>query len=111
MTRYAFLFTYLFAAVSACGGVLGFVAGSPVSLYAGVGAAILLALGAYLGSRGKVPGAILALVVSVLLAGRFFKTGVLESPIQIWPATTMVVLGVVAAALLALAIRNLRRRA
>ncbi len=111
MTKMAFPFTLLYAVVCAVGGVLGYVnKQSSASLIAGLASAALLALGAVMGCRGKLWGPIVALVVSVALVGRFAK-GAFGSPVQIWPAGVMVVLGLATAILLVLAIVAIRRRA
>ena len=66
-------YTFIFGALTIAGGVVGYVkAKSRASLIAGGISGLLLLLAAYLMTSGSFPaGRILALVISVLLAGRF----------------------------------------
>jgi len=108
MSKFAYPFTLLFAAVSAVGGVIGYVTkDSMPSLIAGLVSGALLAIGAVMGCKGKLWGTIVALVVSLALVGRFVKPAFSQG--QIWPAGVMVFMGLATAVLLLLAILGRKR--
>jgi uncharacterized membrane protein (UPF0136 family) len=73
MTNLLIPYTFLFGALTIAGGVVGYVkAKSKASLIAGGISGLLLLVAAYLMNSGHfLAGQILALVLSVLLAGRF----------------------------------------
>lgn len=73
MLTFIRLFLYLFAAMTLCGGIIGFVkASSKPSLIAGSVAAALLLVSAWLvGTSNALVGLILGAVISLALAGRF----------------------------------------
>ena len=96
------IYFYIFGALTIAGGIMGFVkAGSQASLIAGGVSGLLLLLAAYLVGSGKVmPGLILAIVLSVALAGRFLPAFLSTS--KFMPAGMMAILsiaGVIMAAL------------
>ena len=96
------IYLFIFGALTIAGGVMGFVkAGSQASLIAGgVSGALLLVAGGLL-SAGKVqPGLILALVLSVALAGRFVPAFLHTS--KFMPAGMMAILSVAGIVLSAL---------
>jgi uncharacterized membrane protein (UPF0136 family) len=68
---FAKIYYFVFAALTAVGGYIGFTKGSKASLIAGLISAALLATGAALIPAQQKVGLILALVTSLLLAGRF----------------------------------------
>jgi uncharacterized membrane protein (UPF0136 family) len=63
--------TGLYGLISLTGGVMGYAKGSLVSLLAGGGAGVLLVLCALGISRWPIPSLVVALVVALLLVGRF----------------------------------------
>ena len=66
------IYFILFAILTIAGGIIGYVkAGSVISIIAGSISGILLLVAAWLMPDHQAPGFILALVVSVLLAGQF----------------------------------------
>ena len=66
------IYFILFAILTIAGGIIGYVkAGSVISIIAGSISGILLLLAAWLMPHYQAAGLILALVVSVLLAGQF----------------------------------------
>jgi uncharacterized membrane protein (UPF0136 family) len=84
----------IFGVLTIAGGIIGFVkAGSTPSLIAGSVAGILLLVAAFLLPAHQLAGLILALVVSVLLAGqfvpKFIRTG------KVMPAGVMSILSVI----------------
>ena len=84
----------IFGMLTIAGGIIGFVkAGSTPSLIAGSVAGILLLVAAFLLPAHQLAGLILALVVSVLLAGqflpKFIRTG------KVMPAGVMSILSVI----------------
>jgi uncharacterized membrane protein (UPF0136 family) len=109
MTNVAIAITFLYAAVSLLGGILGIMKGSTVSLVAGGAAAVLLAAGAWFGQAGKTWGLVLALVVCVALVGRFLPGFLKNMSENVWPAGVMAVLGIVTAVVLVLGILAMRR--
>jgi len=110
MANVAVVITFLYAAVSLVGGILGIVnKGSTISLVAGGAAAVLLALGAWLGQAGKTWGFVLALVVCVALVGRFLPGFLGDVAHKVWPHGVMAALGIVTAAVLVLGIVAMRR--
>jgi uncharacterized membrane protein (UPF0136 family) len=98
------IFYFVFGLITLGGGLQGYLAkGSMPSLIAGGVSGILLLLAGYLVQTGKtMPGLILGLVISLLLAGRFlpvfFKTG------SWWPAGVEGWLGVIGLVLSILAL-------
>jgi len=94
MTGPAKLYFLIFGLLTIAGGVMGYVkAGSTASLIAGSICGVLLLIAAFLLPGYLTPGLILALVVSLALAGRFLpafiKTG------HLMPAGLMSVLSVI----------------
>ena len=88
------IYFLIFGLLTIVGGVMGYVkAGSTASIIAGSIAGILLLIAAWMLPGNLTPGLILALVVSVALAGRFLpafiKTG------HLMPAGLMSVLSVI----------------
>jgi len=66
------MYFYFFGVMAVAGGTLGFLkARSTPSLIAGATSGLLLLLGAYLMGTSPVAGCVLALIVSLGLAGRF----------------------------------------
>lgn len=110
MVKIAITITFLYAAVSLVGGIVGFTKGSAVSLIAGGAAAVLLAVGAWFGQAGKTWGLVLALVVSIALIGRFLPGFLKDMAGNLWPAGVMAVLGVVTAVVLVLGILAARQQ-
>ncbi|MEY2497105.1 MAG: hypothetical protein QOD12_661 [Verrucomicrobiota bacterium] len=87
------IYFIIFGLLTIVGGVIGFVkAGSTASIIAGSISGILLLVAAFLLPQNLTAGLILAVVISILLAGRFvpafLKTG------QAMPAGLMSVLSV-----------------
>ena len=94
MTGPAKIYFIIFGLLTIIGGVMGYVkAGSAASLIAGSICGVLLLIAAFLLPGYLTPGLILALVVSLALAGRFLpafiKTG------HLMPAGLMSVLSVI----------------
>lgn len=88
------IYFIIFGVLTIAGGIIGFVkAGSTPSLIAGSVAGILLLVAAFLLPAHQLAGLILALVVSVLLAGqfvpKFIRTG------KVMPAGVMSILSVI----------------
>jgi len=94
MTGPTKIYFIIFGLLTIVGGVMGYVkAGSAASLIAGAICGVLLLIAAFLLPGYLTPGLILALVVSLTLAGRFLpafiKTG------HLMPAGLMSVLSVI----------------
>lgn len=88
------IYFIIFGLLTIAGGVIGYVkAGSTASIIAGSISGVALLVAAFLASNNPVVGLIIALLVSVLLAGRFvpafLKTG------HVMPAGMMSVLSVI----------------
>jgi uncharacterized membrane protein (UPF0136 family) len=88
------IYFIIFGVLTIAGGIIGFVkAGSTPSLIAGSITGILLLVAAFLLPAHQLAGLILALVVSVLLAGqfvpKFIRTG------KVMPAGVMSILSVI----------------
>ncbi|MCX8511736.1 MAG: TMEM14 family protein, partial [Chthoniobacteraceae bacterium] len=94
MINIARLYYFVFAALTAAGGVMGFVkASSKPSLIAGVVSGLLLAAaGVWMPSNAK-GGCILGIVVSVLLLGRFLPAFLKKGVFM--PAVPMIILSIV----------------
>ncbi len=94
MIAFTKIYFFVFAALTAAGGLMGFLkAGSKPSLIAGVVSGILLALaGNWLSSKTTL-GAILGLVVSALLLGRFLPAYLKKGVAM--PAVPMIVLSII----------------
>jgi len=88
------MYFYLFGVLAVAGGTLGFVkARSLPSLIAGTVSGFLLLLAAYLMGGSPVVGCLLALLVSLALAGRFAPAYLRTR--KLMPAGLMAVLGTV----------------
>ncbi len=109
MAKLAISITFIYAAVSLVGGIIGIAKGSPISLVAGGIAAVLLTAGAWYGLAGKLWGPILALVVCVALIGRFLPKFLPDMSGMVWPHGVMAILGIVTAVFLVLGILAMRR--
>ena len=106
MIQFAKIYYFIFAALTAAGGILGFVkANSKPSLIAGIISGILLAISGGLIPFKPLPGSILGLVVSLLLLGRFLPAYLKKGATM--PAVPMILLSVIA---IALSIATLVRR-
>lgn len=94
MIAFTKIYFFVFAALTAAGGLMGFLkAGSKPSLIAGVVSGILLALaGNWLSSKTTL-GAVMGVVVSVLLLGRFLPAYLKKGVVM--PAVPMILLSVV----------------
>ena len=102
LTRF---YLFAFGVVTIAGGVMGFVkANSRASIIAGSIAGALLLGAGYLASTGSRAGAVLGLVVSVALAGRF--GGAFAKTRQAMPAGVMLALSIVGVVVTALALAS-----
>lgn len=91
MLVFAKFYFFLFAAMTAAGGVMGFVkANSKASLIAGVSSGLLLAVAGYLMQSKTTAGVIVGLVTSLLLLGRFLPAYLKKGVVM--PALPMVIL-------------------
>ena len=99
MLGVARIYFIVFGVLTIAGGIVGYVkAGSVVSIIAGSISGVLLLIGAFILPQYRIAGLVVALIVSLLLAGRFiptyFRTG------KMMPAglmTVLSVLGIIAA--------------
>ena len=103
MTLPARIYFIIFGLLTIVGGVIGYVkAGSTMSLMAGSIAGVLLLIAAFLLPGNLMLGLILALVISIALAGqfipKFIKTG------HVMPAGLMSVLSVIGIVMAVLAL-------
>ena len=106
MLNTARLFFFVFAALTALGGVMGFVkANSKASLIAGVVSGLLLAVSGWLMPTRTTVGCVMGIVVSLLLLGRFLPAYIKKGVAM--PALPMVVLSVIG---IGLAIAGMVRR-
>lgn len=86
------IMTGMFGAFVVFGGIVGYVkSSSRASLIAGVISGGLLFLSAFLISRGSAAGAILGIVVSLLLIGKFGPS--LRKKFKVMPNLLVVILG------------------
>lgn len=110
MDKLAIVSTFVYAAVSIVGGLMGYLGPkqSVPSLIAGGAAGILLAVGGYFGLQGKAWGLVIVLLACVALLGKFLPDYLRDSS-NVWPALVMVVLGVLTAVLVALGLPHLRK--
>jgi len=93
MLNNARLFYFVFAALTAAGGVMGFLkAASKPSLIAGVVSGLLLAVAGWLIPNKTVPGCILGLLLSLALLGRFLPAYLKKGAMM--PAVPMIILSV-----------------
>ncbi len=93
MLNIARLYFFVFAALTALGGVMGFVkAGSKPSLIAGVISGLLLAASGILMPTRTAFGCAMGLVVSLLLLGRFLPAYLKKGAAM--PAIPMIILSV-----------------
>lgn len=91
MLNIARIYFFVFAALTALGGVMGFVkASSKPSLIAGVVSGLLLAVSGWLMPSKPMPGCIMGLVVSLLLLGRFLPAYLKAG--KAMPAIPMIIL-------------------
>ena len=94
MTGAAKVYFIIFGLLTIVGGVIGYVkAGSTASIIAGSVLGILLLVAAWLLPGNLVPGLVLALVVSILLAGRFIPAFIRTG--HVMPAGLMSLLSVI----------------
>ena len=94
MLDFVRIYFFAFGALTIAGGVLGYVkARSSASIVAGAVFGGLLLVAGYLVGRGGRSGAILGLVVSAMLAGRFTKA--FRSNGKVMPGGLMALLGLV----------------
>lgn len=106
MLNTARLFFFVFAALTALGGVMGFVkANSKASLIAGVVSGLLLAVSGWLMPTRTTVGCVMGIVVSLLLIGRFLPAYIKKGVAM--PALPMVILSVIG---IGLAIAGMVRR-
>lgn len=106
MLNTARLFFFVFAALTALGGVMGFVkANSKASLIAGVVSGLLLAVSGWLMPTRTTVGCVMGIVVSLLLVGRFLPAYIKKGVAM--PALPMVILSVIG---IGLAIAGMVRR-
>jgi len=94
MVGFARIYFVIFALLTIVGGVIGYVkAGSTISMVSGSIAGIVLLIAAWLMPGNSVLGLVLALIISIALAGRFvpafIKTG------HLMPAGLMSILSVI----------------
>ncbi|MEI6714122.1 MAG: TMEM14 family protein [Verrucomicrobiota bacterium] len=95
MLNFASLYFYLFAALTAAGGLMGYLkAHSMASLIAGVSSGLLLAVAGYLMPVKTTPGIIVGLVTSLLLLGRFLPAYLKKGAVM--PAVPMIILSSIA---------------
>lgn len=88
------IYFIIFGLLTIAGGIVGYVkAGSTASLIAGLVTGILLLIAAFLMPTHQLVGLILALVVSLLLAGRFLPKFI--STHKAMPAGVMSILSVI----------------
>lgn len=93
MLNNARLFYFIFAALTAAGGVMGFVkAASKPSLIAGVVSGLLLAISGWLIPTKPVAGYVLGLLISLALLGRFLPAYLKKGAMM--PAVPMIVLSI-----------------
>jgi uncharacterized membrane protein (UPF0136 family) len=94
MLNAARLYFYIFGALTAAGGLMGFLkAQSKASLIAGAVSGLLLAVSGYLIPVKTTPGLVMGMVVSLLLLGRFLPAYLKKGVAM--PAVPMIVLSVV----------------
>lgn len=106
MLNTARLFFFVFATLTALGGVMGFVkANSKASLIAGVVSGLLLAVSGWLMPTRTTVGCVMGIVVSLLLVGRFLPAYIKKGVAM--PALPMVILSVIG---IGLAIAGMVRR-
>lgn len=81
MLTFAKIYYLVFAALTAAGGIFGYIKAQSIpSLIAGVVSGLLLATAAVLTSQKPTVGLILGLVVSLLLLGKFLPATLKGSP-------------------------------
>jgi uncharacterized membrane protein (UPF0136 family) len=94
MIGLARIYFIIFGALTIIGGVIGYVkASSTASIIAGSIAGILLLIAAWLIPGNLVPGLVLALVISIALAGRFVPAFIRTG--HLMPAGLMSILSVI----------------
>lgn len=94
MLTAARIYFFVFAALTAAGGLMGFLkAQSKASLIAGVCSGLLLAVSGYLIPVKTTPGLVLGMTISLLLLGRFLPAYLKKGAAM--PAIPMIVLSVV----------------
>ena len=95
MLTFARLYFYIFAIITAAGGIMGFVkAHSTPSLIAGVTSGLLLAVAGYLMPIKPTPAIIVGLVTSILLLGKFLPAYLKKGAVM--PAVPMIILSAIA---------------
>jgi uncharacterized membrane protein (UPF0136 family) len=94
MLTFAKIYFFLFAAMTAAGGVMGFVkAQSKASLIAGVSSGLLLAVAGYLMQNKTGAAVTVGLVTSALLLGRFLPAYLKKGATM--PAVPMIILSAI----------------
>jgi len=106
MLNIARLYFFVFAALTALGGVMGFIkANSKPSLIAGVVSGLLLAVAGWLMPTKTTAGCVMGILVSLLLLGRFLPAYLKKGAAM--PAIPMIILS---AAGVAIAVAGMIRR-
>jgi uncharacterized membrane protein (UPF0136 family) len=94
MNAFAKIYFFVFAALTAAGGVMGFIkASSKASLISGVLAGVLLAFAGQSIPTKPVSGGAIALIVSALLLGRFLSAYLKKGAVM--PAIPIIILGAI----------------
>lgn len=94
MRNFSQIYFFVFAALTAAGGIMGYVkAQSLPSLIAGVASGLLLAVSGYLIPSKPTAGSIVGLIVSLMLIGRFLPAYLKKGAVM--PAVPIIALSAI----------------